>query len=822
MARDLNSRPTMDSLLNDLRHALRSLRSKPGFTAIAVATLALGIGGSTAIFGLTSAVLLAKPPLRDPDRLVTIWENASAAGFPRNQLAPATYAFLRDNVQAFEGVAAVSEAGFTLTGEGEPQKVEGRRVTASFFDVLGVPPALGRALEPADDRPGAPHVAVISHGLWQRRFGGDPGVVGRDVLMNGDKYTVVGVMPRDFQFMESYVALWVPAAFDAEELAKRAHYLTVVARMKPGVAAAAVQAEVEAIAARYARQFPGEISPTFVLPFREQIVGDARQPLIVLALAITFVLLITCANVAALLLARTASRGREIAVRSALGATRTRIVRQLLTESLLLAAIGGGLALLVASFALSSLQQLVPPGLVLAVHPTLDGRALALALVLSAGTGLLFGLAPAVQATRGDLNVALRQGGRGMTGAGHRRLRSALVVGELAATLMLLVGAGLLGQTLYRLRYADLGLRPERLLTLRTPLPLYKYAEASRRAAFYEDVLDRVRRLPGVVSAGYSTSVPLEWKGGTNGFEPEGAVDPRRTYGAGPVDPRLSYDANHRQVSTDYLRTMGIPLRRGRFLERTDGERTQPVAIVNETMARQYWPGVDAVGKRFRTGNDTWITIVGVVGDVRQMGLDAPVKAEMYFPYAQVDGQPWFAPRDLVVRSASVEPMSLVPAVKEAIRAVDPEQAVANVRTYDEVLDEEVVQRRLGASLVAAFAGLALLLASLGVYGVLSYFVAQHTSEIGVRLALGASRRDIFSLVLGKGMALAASGVALGLVGALALTRLVSSLLYGVGAADPATFAGAAGLLAALAMLACYLPARRAIKVDPMVAIRCE
>ena len=803
----------MDTSIKDLRYALRSLRGKPGFTAIAVATLALGIGGSTAIFSLTRAVLLGKVPLRDPDRLVTIWENASVAGFPRNELAPATYAFLRDNAQAFEGVAAVTEEGFTLTGDGEPQKVEARRVTASFFSVLGVSPALGRAIEPADDRPGAPHVAVISYGLWQRRFGSDPGVVGRDVLMNGDKYTVVGVMPRDFQFMESYVALWVPAAFDAEELTKRAHYLTVVARMKPEIAAAAAQADVEAVAGRFARQFPGEVDPAFVLPFREQIVGDSRRPLTVLALAITFVLLITCANVAGLLLARTASRGREIAVRSALGATRTRIVRQLLTESLLLAAIGGALALLVASSALSSLQQLVPPGLVLAVHPTLDGRALALAIVLSAGTGLLFGLAPALQATRGDLNVSLRQGGRGMTGAGHRRLRSALVVGELAATLMLLVGAGLLGQTLYRLRYADLGLRPERLLTVRTPLPLYKYGEASRRAAFYEDVLDRVRRLPGVVSAGYSTSVPLEWKGGTNGFEPDG-----------PLYPGRSYDANHRQVSTDYLRTMGIPLRRGRFFERTDGARTQRVAIVNETMARQYWPGVDAVGKRFRTGGDAapWISIVGVVGDVRQMGLDAPVKAEMYFPYAQIGGQPWFAPRDLVVRSTAAEPMSLVPAVKEVIRAVDPEQAVANVRTFDEILDEEVVQRRLGASLVAAFAALALLLASLGVYGVLSYFVAQHTSEIGVRVALGASRRDILSLVLGKGMGLAVAGVALGLVGALALTRLVSSLLYGVGAADPATFAGAAGLLASLALLACYLPARRAIKVDPMVAIRCE
>jgi putative ABC transport system permease protein len=804
----------MDTLLKDLRYALRSLRGKPGFTAIAVATLALGIGGSTAIFSLTSAVLLAQPPLRDPDRLVTIWENAYKTGFPRNHLTPPAYAALLDQAQSFEGLAAVAEGDFTLTSDGEPQKIDARRVTASFFSVLGVAPALGRAIEPADDRPGAPHVAVISHGLWQRRFGGDPKIVGRDVLLSGDKYTVIGVMPREFQFLESYVALWVPAAFEAAELGRRSAYLTVVGRLKPGVNAAAAEADVLPITARVAQRFGVEAYPVYVLPLREQLVGAARRPLIVLALAITFVLLITCANVAGLLLARTASRGREIAVRSALGATRTRIVRQLLTESLLLATIGGALALLVASFVLSSLQQLVPPGLVLAVHPTLDGRALLLALVLSTVTGLLFGLAPALQATRGDLGVSLRQGGRGMAGAGHGRLRGALVVGELAATLMLLVGAGLLGQTLYRLRYADLGLRPERLLTLRTRLPVWtKYREPSRRAAFYEDVLDRVRGLPGVVSAGYSTTVPLEWRGGTNGFVPDGPVDPSRTY-----------DANHRQVSTDFLRTMGIPLRRGRFFERTDGERSLRVAIVNETMARQYWPGQDAVGKRFRlaAASSPWITIVGVVGDVRQMGLDAPVKAEMYFPYAQVDGQPWFAPRDLVVRSTAEDPMTLLPGVKEAIRALDPEQPIANVRTYDEILDEDVVQRRLGASLVAAFAGLALLLASLGVYGILSFFVAQHTSEIGVRVALGASRRDILSLVLGKGMILAASGVALGLVGALALTRLVSSLLYGVGAADPATFVVAAGLLAMLALLACYLPARRAINVDPMVAIRYE
>jgi putative ABC transport system permease protein len=790
------------------------LRARPGFTATAVATLALGIGGSTAIFSLASAVLLGKLPFRDPERLLMVWDNASEIGFPRNDLTPASYAALRAQNQVFEELAAVAQDAFTLTGEGEPEKVEGRRVTASFFPVLGIAPRIGRVFRPDDDRPGADRVTVLSHGLWQRRFGQDASVVGRDILLNGEKHTVIGVMPPGFQFAESYVGLWVPVAFSPEELTNRGgHYLNVVGRLKTGVNLQRAQADVETIARRVMRDFPDHEFHAFIVPLREQLIGDARRPLIVLVLAIFSVLLITCANVAGLLLARAAARGREIAVRTAMGATRGRIVRQLLTESFLLAAIGALPGVFVASWALSSLQPLIPPGLALGVHPTLDARALAVTLALSAATGLLFGLAPALQAARSDLNEALRQGGRGSTGTGHRTLRSALVVAELGATLVLLVGAGLLGQTLYHMRYTGLGLQPEQLLTLRTTLPQPRYGEPSRRAAFYEEVLERVQRLPGVVSAGYSTSVPLEWKGGTSGFLPEG-----------PVDPKRSYDANHRQVSADYLRTMGIPLRRGRSFERTDGAQSQPVAIVNEATARQYWPGVDALGKRFKVGDPSrspWITIVGIAGDVRQMGLDAPVKAEMYFPYSQISDQPWFAPRDLAVRTAA-EPMSLVPAIKQAIRAVDPEQAVSNIRTFDEILDEQVVQRRLGAALVAAFAALALLLASLGVYGVLSYFVTQHTAEIGVRLALGASRGDILRLVLGKGMALALSGAGLGVLGALALTRLLSSLLYGIGAADLATFASAAAVLTALAFVACYLPARRAVRVDPMVAMRCE
>jgi predicted permease len=657
-------------------------------------------------------------------------------------------------------------------------------------------------------------VTVLSHGFWQRRFGGDPKVLGRDILLDGRPYTIVGVMPRRFQFFERYVALWVPAAMTAEELANRgAHYLTVVARLKPGVAVAGAQADLEAVAGRIATAFPDHGFHPFALPLREQLVGGARRPLLVLVLATVSVLLVTCANLAGLLLARARSRGREIAVRTALGATGSRIVRQLLTESVTLAALGAVPALAVASWSLSALQQLVPEGVALSIDPALDIRALAGAAALSVLAGLLFGLTPALQAVRRDLNEGLRQGARGATAGDPHRLRNALVVSQVAATLVLLVGAGLLGKTLYRLRYADLGLQPKKVLTLRTRLADPRYDDQARRTAFYEGVLARVAAIPGVVSAGYSTSVPLEWKGGTNGFEPEGFYDRRRTY-----------DAVHRQVSADYLRTMGIPLRRGRFFERTDGPESPRVVIVNEAMAREYWPGLDPLGRRLLLGRPSgkqWATIVGIVGDVRQMGLDAPAKPEMYFPHAQIQDQPWFAPRDLVVRTAG-DPMALVPPVKQAIHSVDPDQPVSNIRTFDEVLDEEVAPRRVGAAVVAAFAAVALLLASLGVYGVLSNFVADQTAEIGVRLALGAGRRDILRLVLGQGLTLALAGVGLGGLSALALTRLVSSLLYGVEPADPATFLGATLLLSALALLACYFPARRALAIDAMSAMRCE
>jgi putative ABC transport system permease protein len=536
----------------------------------------------------------------------------------------------------------------------------------------------------------------------------------------------------------------------------------------------------------------------------------------VLLVAVGFVLLIACANIASLLLARAAGRRREIAVRTALGASRPRIVRQLLTESLLLSTFGGISGLLLALWSFGFFEKLIPEGMKQSTNLKLDSSVLLFALGMSIVTGIVFGLIPALQSARVDLNESLKQsGGRSGSGSGNR-LRSGMIVFEVSLSLVLLVGAVLLIQTLFQLFNQYSVLAPEKVLTVRTVLPLSKYDTPQKRNAFYQNVLQRVESTPGVASAGYSTSVPLSWKGGTSGFFPEGTKDPL---------PGMSYDANHRQVSANYLQTMSIPLRQGRYFDERDNEQSMAVVIINETMAREYWPGGDALGRRFKLGDPAddipWLTIVGVVGDVRQMGIDVPVKAEMYLPYRQVNGFTWFVPRDLAIRTNG-DPASLVGAVRQAVHAADPNQPISNIATMEEVLGREAAQRRLGMILLTAFAVLALLLASLGIYGVLAYFVAQHRNEIGVRLALGATPARILLLVLRKGMGLTLLGVAIGLAASFALTRLMTSLLFGVKAVDPLTFASVPLVLAIVALLACWIPARRAAKVDPMVALRYE
>lgn len=810
----------METLFKEIRYAVRSLIKRPGFSAIAVITLALAIGATTAIFSVVNAVLLRPLPFADPDRLVMIWEDASFAGFPRNTPAPANYADWKAQNQVFEEMGAQDMRSFNLTGDGEPEKVEASGVTANFFSLLGSKPLLGRTFLPEEDQPQANKVAIINYNLWQQRYGGERSIIGRALLFNGEKYTVVGVMPAGFQFLDSKVGLWVPIAFTPEQLARRgSHYLKVVARMKPDVTLAEANANIQTIQQRIARDYPDEAGrlAAFVVPLRDQLAGDMRRPLLVLLAAVGFVLLIACANIGNLLLSRAASRRREMAVRTALGASRWRIVRQLLIESLLLASVGSVCGLLLASWSFAFLQRLIPDGLALSTKLNLDPRVLGFTLLVTLLTAVFFGLAPAFEASKLDLNEALKQGG-GRTGlnAGGNRLRSTLVVAEVALALVLLVGAGLLIQTFVKLQNQYAGLRAENVLTLRTVLPRNKYPEHAQRVAFYNQVLDRVKSLPGVVSAGYVTTVPLAMKGGTNGFSIEGrSVEQARAGG-------VAYDANHRQVSVDYHKTMGIPIREGRSFNDGDNEQAIRVAIVNETMARQYWPGENAIGKRIKFGDPgddvPWVSIVGIAGDVRQMGIDKPVKAEMYLPYQQDNGLGFYAPRDLAIRT-SVDPLSLVAAARNEIHQVDPEQPISNIRTMDEVLGEETASRRLGMTLLTIFAALALLLATLGIYGVLAYFVVQHTQEIGVRMALGAQRSNILGLVLKKGMLLALLGIGIGLGVAFALTRLMASLLYGVSTTDPLTYAGIALVLTLVAFFACYLPARRATKVDPMVAL---
>ncbi|HEU4832836.1 MAG TPA: ABC transporter permease [Pyrinomonadaceae bacterium] len=810
----------METLVKDIRYGIRGLLRRPGFTVIALITLALGIGANTAIFSVVNAVLLRPLPFHKPEELVIVWEDATFAGFPHNTPAPANYVDWKTQNQSFVDMAASHEDSFNLTGDGEPERVASYSVTANFFPLLGVQPLLGRSFLEEEDRPGANKVVMLSYSLWQSRYGGDPNILNREILLNGEKHSVVGVMPASFQFFAKDVRLWVPIALDQEDWANRGgHYLTVVARLKPGVSVTQAQADMNAVMRRIAVDHPGETMEgklgAVVLPMRDQFVGDARGSLIVLLVAVAFVLLIACANVAGLLLARAVGRRKEIALRMALGAGRKRVIRQLLTESLLLAVAAGVFGSLLAYGSFTFLQGLVPEEMAIAASLKLDVRILIFTIAISIVTGIIFGLVPALQSANFDLNDALKQSSGRVTSTG--RLRSAMIVFEVAMSLVLLVGAGLLIQTLFQLFRQYSMLEPEKVLTMRTILPREKYKEAQRRDNYYQQVLQRVEHLPGVVAAGYSTSIPLMWKGGTSGFYPEGLKAPI---------PGMAYDSNHRQVSTNYLKAMNIPLRQGRYFERSDNAQSLPVAIINETMARQYWPGENALGRRFKIGDPDepgkqWKEIVGIVADVRQMGLDEPVKAEMYFPYEQVTDWPGYIPRDLVIRTGG-DTSNLVGAVRQIIREVDPDQPVSNVATMAEVLGTEAAQRRMGMIMLAGFAALALLLASLGIYGVLAYFVTQHTNEIGVRQALGATPRNILFLVLRKGMGLTLIGVAIGMGAAFALTRLMGSLLYGVTAADPLTFATVPLLLVIVALLACYIPARRATKVDPLVALRYE
>jgi putative ABC transport system permease protein len=807
----------LGDLWQDLRYGLRMLAKNPGFTSIAVIALALGIGANSTIFSVVNTVLLRPLPYREPDRLVMVWEDATKNGYPHDTPAVANYIDWRDQNHVFEGMAAIAEESFNLTGSGEPERIDGRRVSADLFPLLGVEPYLGRAFTPEEDRPGANRVVIMSHGLWQRRFGSDMNIIGKSLTLNGESFTVVGVMPPRFQFPSREDELWVPIAFDSEEAANRGtHYLEVIARLKPDVTLEQAQAEMNAIAARLQQQYPKSNTGigVAITPLHEQVVGDIKPALLVLLGAVGFVLLVACANVANLLLARASVRQKETAVRIALGASRWRLIRQFLTESILLAALGGGVGLLLSLWGVSLLKGFIPENISQVKAITIDARVLIFTLLVSLLTGLIFGLAPATQASNFNLHETLKEGGRD-TAAGSRgnRIRGLLVITEVALALILLIGAGLLINSFLRLRHVDPGFRADKLLTMKIVLPELKYPDQTRRSAFYTELLGRVEALPGVKSAAVTTNLPLYSQGNSIGISIEGRPDP-------PPDQRFIVVT--RVISPQYFRTMGIQLLRGREFGEQDRADSAGVVIISETMARRYWPGEDPLGRRIKAGSSAspspWWTIIGVVKDVRQFELNADPKPQMYLPYAQND---FFEPRDLVV-STNVEPLSLGALVRKTVWEVDKDQPVSDIKTMEDILSESVARQRFSMLLLGIFAALALVLAAVGIYGVMSYSVAQRTREFGIRIALGAQGSDVLRLAVGEGLKLVLIGVAIGLAVAFILTRVMSSLLFGVSATDPTTFITISLVLMSVAVLASYIPARRATKVDPMVALRYE
>ncbi|MBV9924270.1 MAG: ABC transporter permease [Acidobacteria bacterium] len=799
------------TLLQDIRYAVRRLLKSPGFAAVAVGALALGIGANTAIFSVVNSVLLRPLPYPQPEQLVQLWESRPRQNMPRVEIAPHEFIAWAEQSQSFQRLAAIDSAEYNLTGRGEPARVTGALVSAGYFPLLGVQPVQGRAFLEEEDRPGASEVVVLSHELWQTRFNSDPSIVGQTLSLDGVACTIVGVLPRGFRLPQG-AALARPIAFSAEDRTRPgSHFLNVLGRLKDGVGAPQAEAEMATVASRVEQSLGGTNvgHQVVVVPLHEQVVGGARTALLTLLAAVALVLLIACANVANLLLARAAARRREVAVRAALGASRWRIVRQLLAESLLLAGLAGVLGLLLAVWGVELLVRLDPAGVQRAGEVTLDWRVLAFTLGLSVLTGILFGLAPALQASKTDFVESLKEGGRSGQGLARSRLRSGLVVGEVALTLVLLVGAGLLLKSFSRLLAVDPGLDARNVLTLDVALPSAKYNEPQRITAFYERLVQEAAAVPGVQAAGVVSVLPLAGDDTSNFVQIEGRA---------PLPPGQAMRAGRRNVSADYFRTLGIPVKRGRALAASDADGAQPVLVINESLARSFFPDEDPVGKRVRTGDKSpWVEIVGVVGDVRHRGLDVDARPEMFFPHTQTPSRRM----TLVVRSSG-DPAALAAPLRERVRSIDRDQPVGDVKTMEEWVSESVASRRFTAALLGVFAAAAAALAALGLYGVVSYSVAQRTHEIGLRVALGARPRDVLRLVIGQGLTLTLVGAAVGLAAAFALTRVISGLLFNVGATDPSIFVAVPLLLVVVALLACYLPARRATKVDPMVALRYE
>jgi putative ABC transport system permease protein len=805
----------MDTLLQDVRYAFRMLAKNPGFAAIATLTLALGIGANTAIFSVVNAVLLRPLPYRDPARLVLM--NEETKQLPGMSVAYPTYLDWRNRNRSFERISAVQPAQFTLSGVDRPERLGGWNISADFFATLGVTPLLGRDFSAQDDKPGAPAVAILSNGLWKRRFGSDPSIVGRALTLSGRSVTVIGVLSPDFRFYYGDAELFLPLGANADSMMSRDDHpgIYVVGRLRPGATLGSARADMDTIARRLEQQHPETNTGcrVAVKSLAEDVVSILRPVLLVLAAAVGFVLLIACANVANLLLARASTREKEIAIRRALGASRMRVLRQVLTESAFLSLAGGALGLILAAWLTDVLLALVPASLPRMDEVRLDGAVLGFTLVLSLLTGLVFGVAPAWQASRSDVLEPLKEATRGSTaGRGQQRFRSILVVSEVALALVLLAGAGLMARSFLRLQQVDPGFRPDHLLSAQLVLPRTKYPDAAHIVNFSEELVAHVATLPGVVSAGLVNPLPLTQEGWQTDFWVDGRPVPAR--GEAP-------NSDYHVVSGDYFKAMGIPLLHGRPFDDSDRKDSPPVVLVNETLARRYWPDQDAVGRRMRTGSladpGPWLTVVGVVGDIKQYGLDQDQKTQYYRPQRQLP----LLQMSLVVRTAG-DPEAMTASLRQAVESVDADQPIYNIRTMEGWLSDTTAPRRLSLLLLGAFAATALLLAAVGIYGVLAYSVTQRTHEIGIRMALGARRSDVLIMVFRQGLRLVLVGAALGVAAAVALTRLMSSLLFGVSPTDPPTLGLVCLVLVGTALLACLVPARRASGVDPMIALRCE
>lgn len=806
----------MKTLWQDVRYGLRMMRKHLGFTVVALLTLAAGIGATSAIFSVVNAVLLRPLSFREPDRLVFV-EGASLRDNTKGgALSPPDFLDYREQNQVFDKLVAFMPASLTLTGPGGgAERISGTRVSAGFFEALGVAPLPGgRTFLPEDEQAGRSGVALISHGLWRRRFASDPKVIGQTLSLNGETTTIVGIMPADFQYPQE-TELWVPLPFKSPQMAsRRAHFLWGIGSLKPGVTLNQAQADMNSIAHHLEGQYP-ESNTNYgvgLTPLQDKIVGETRSALLILLGAVIFLLLIACANVANLSLVRSASRFRELSIRVALGASRARVVRQLLTESVVLALVGGAMGLCLAMWGTRLLVALGPETLPRAQEVTIDARVLGFTLLVSLMTGVLFGIAPALTATQGSLSQTLKEGRRGTSGLGHKRLRSLLVASEITLSLILLIGAGLFVRSFQRLSHVDPGFRPENVLTMQLSLTRANYPKEEQRAAFFSQLLQRIGSLSGVQDAGAVSEIPLSGQENDTYFSVEG--EPAVGFGS------KEKVANRRIVSPGYFRAMGIPVKKGRSFTDHDVLGTPKVIVVSESFVSRFMKGEEAIGKQLSIdlgGEPFKGEIVGVVGSILHSNIAREPGAEMYVSYAQA---PPFS-FNLIIHTAG-DPAQLTSAVRREVQALDKDVPIYNIETMSQRVWDASAQQRFRTLLLASFAVVALLLASIGIYGVLSYSVAQRTNEIGIRMALGAGQGDILKLVIAQGMKVVLIGIGAGLPIAWVLARLMKSFLFEVSATDPAIFAAVTLLLALLALLACYLPARKAARVNPLTALRYE